>query len=258
MSTGSARNRRQQAEPHENHERWLVSYADLITLMFALFVVLFATSHADQAKTRAVSAAVESALRDEKLAAKLKGVLSPRTAGADGQGLLERQPKGKLAELTPSFKQLAKDLEEDIKAGRIQLNMEARGLVISLKEGAFFNSGDDMVLKERYATVGKVARIVQSVPNPVRLEGHTDSQPVHNSRFRSNWELSAARSIAVLHILRDNFSIPEKRMAIVGYSDTLAMDSNDTAEGRARNRRVDLTILNQAGLVSESTAQPAR
>jgi chemotaxis protein MotB len=90
------------------------------------------------------------------------------------------------------------------------------------------------------------------VPNPVRLEGHTDSRPVHNGRFRSNWQLSAARSIAVLEILRDQFLIPERQMAIVGYSDTLATDSNETEEGRANNRRVDMTILNEAASVGES------
>lgn len=249
-------------EPAQNHERWLVSYADFITLMFAFFVVLFATSQSDRAKTKAVAEAIEKALRDEKFGAKLKFVLGGSTdlrnptGNADIAGLRDRKPKteptARLAELTPSFKQLTSDLEEDIKAGRIQINMEPRGLVISLREGAFFNSGDDAVLKERYTSIGKLAKVVSTVPNPVRLEGHTDSRPVHNGRFRSNWELSAARSIAVLQILRDRFSIPEARMAIVGYSDTLATDSNDTEEGRARNRRVDLTILNDAANIGES------
>jgi chemotaxis protein MotB len=259
----SRQHRRRSEEPAANHERWLVSYADFITLMFAFFVVMFATSQADKVKTKAVAQAVENALRDEKFGAKLKFVLggsvrqSNPTGNADVKGLRDRKPKAtpsneRLAELTPSFKQLTRELQEDIKAGRIQINMEPRGLVISLKEGAFFNSGDDAVLQKRYASIGKLARVVKALPNPVRLEGHTDSRPVHNGRFRSNWELSAARSIAVLGILRDNFHIPERQMAIVGYSDTIAMDSNETEEGRARNRRVDLTILNDAATLGES------
>ena len=247
-----------------SHERWLVSYADFITLMFAFFVVMFATSQADKVKTKAVANAVENALRNEQFAAKLKVVLGGSLGEANPQGnadvigLRDKTPKEsheKLAELTPSFKQLTRELEEDIKAGRIQINMEPRGLVISMKEGAFFDSGDDAVLRERYASIGKLAQVVRAVPNPVRLEGHTDSRPVHNGRFQSNWSLSAARSIAVLEILRDKFRIPERRMAIVGYSDTLAMDSNDTEEGRARNRRVDLTILNDAAALGESTGK---
>ena len=260
--------RRRTEEPHENHDRWLVSYADFITLMFAFFVVLFASSQSDRAKTKAVSDAVQNALRDEKFGAKLKFVLGGSvnqtnpTGNADVAGLRDRKPKPatneKLAELTPSFKELTRELRDDIKAGRIQINMEPRGLVISLKEGAFFDSGDDAVLKERYTSIGKLAKVVKSVPNPVRLEGHTDSRPVHNGRFQSNWQLSAARSIAVLEILRDQFSIPERQMAIVGYSDTLATDSNDTEEGRARNRRVDLTILNDAASVGEAGSKGHR
>jgi chemotaxis protein MotB len=257
--------RRRNDDPPGNHERWLVSYADFITLMFAFFVVMFATSQSDRAKTKAVSDAVENALRDEKFGAKLKFVLggsldkSNPTGNADVTGLRDRKPKpatsDKLAELTPSFKQLTAELQEDLKAGRIQISMEPRGLVISLKEGAFFNSGDDVVLRERFSSLGKLAKVVGSVPNPVRLEGHTDSQPVHNGRFRSNWQLSAARSIAVLEILRDKFAISERRMAIVGYSDTVAMDSNETEAGRARNRRVDITILNEAANLKESGSQ---
>jgi chemotaxis protein MotB len=252
-------------EPHGNHERWLVSYADFITLMFAFFVVMFATSQSDKVKTKAVAEAVENALRDEKFGARLKFVLggsldkSNPTGNADIKGLRGQKqtkgPAGKLAELTPSFKQLTRDLEEDIKAGRIQINMEPRGLVISLKEGAFFDSGDDAVLKARYVSIGKLAGVVRTLANPVRLEGHTDSRPVHNDRFQSNWQLSAARSIAVLEILRDQFHIPERQMAIVGYSDTLATGSNDTEEGRARNRRVDLTILNDAASLGESSTR---
>jgi chemotaxis protein MotB len=258
----SRRGRHSSEEPEANHERWLVSYADFITLMFAFFVVMFASSQSDRVKTKAVSEAVESALRDEKFGAKLKFVLggslskSNPTGNADLNGLRDRKPKTptqeRLAELAPSFQQLTRDLEEDIKAGRIQINMEPRGLVISLKEGAFFDSGDDAVLKQRHVSLGKLAKVVKALPNPVRLEGHTDSRPVHNGRFRSNWQLSAARSIAVLEILRDEFSIPERQMAIVGYSDTVATDSNETEEGRARNRRVDLTILNQAASLGES------
>jgi chemotaxis protein MotB len=223
--------------------------------MFAFFVVMFASSQADKAKTKAVSSAVESALRDEQFASKVKEALSGSSGKQKSQGMslqkVKDDPK-KFADLTPSLQQLTLDLEEDIKAGRIQINMEQRGLVISLKEGAFFDSGDDRVLKERYASIQKLARVIKPLPNPVRLEGHTDSVPVHNSRFRSNWSLSAARSIAVLEILRDQFAVPEARMAVVGYADTLAMDNNNTEQGRARNRRVDLTILNDAATRSEA------
>ena len=258
--------RRKQEESHQNHDRWLVSYADFITLMFAFFVVMFATSQADRAKTKAVSSAVEMALADEHFATKLKHVLGSRKASekvskAEAIGLLaentrhEQQPGEKLPELAPSLKKLTAELESDIKAGRIQISLEPRGLVISLKEGAFFEPGDDTVHQERYGSIAKLANVLKPLPNPVRLEGHTDSLPIRNSRFRSNWELSAARSIAVLQILRDQFAVPQSRMAIVGYADNVALDTNETDAGRARNRRVDLTILNEAA--SSREAKPA-
>jgi chemotaxis protein MotB len=240
------RSRRKHEETQENHERWLVSYADFITLMFAFFVVMFATSQADQAKTKAVSDAVSKALQDDKFSSQVRNVLGgDRTAHVKSSvDLTSKSVEPKLPELTPSLKQLTSALQEDIKAGRIQIDLLPRGLVISLKEGAFFGPGDAEINKERFASIGKLARIIQRLPNPLRLEGHTDSNPIRNSRYRSNWELSAARSIAVLSLLRDHYGLPQSRMAIVGYADTISMDSNQTEVGRARNRRVDITVLN--------------
>jgi chemotaxis protein MotB len=91
------------------------------------------------------------------------------------------------------------------------------------------------------------------LPNPVRLEGHTDSIPIHTARFHSNWELSAARSIGMMELLGDRFEIPRQRMAIAGYADTAPLESNDTLEGRAHNRRVDVVILNQRVTYAEPT-----
>ena len=249
------RQRRKVEEAHENHERWLVSYADFITLMFAFFVVMFATSQADKAKTKAVSDAVSKALKDDKFSTQVRNVISgdkkARTE-SPAPSMLKKTPEQKYPELTPSLQQLTSELKEDIKAGRIQVDLLPRGLVISLKEGAFFGAGDAEINTERYVSIGKLVRVIQRLPNPVRLEGHTDSSPISNSRFRSNWELSAARSIAVLEVLRDRYGLPQSRMAIVGYADTVATDSNQTEAGRARNRRVDITILNDESSSLES------
>jgi chemotaxis protein MotB len=248
--------RKKPHEAHANHERWLVSYADFITLMFAFFVVMFATSQADQAKTSAVSQAVEAALYDEQFASKVKAALGQpqkMKSTVNSMSLKEgTKAPGKMAELTPSMKKLTEDLADDIRTGRVELNLEPRGLVISLKEGAFFAPGEDTLAPERYQTLAKLADVLKPLANPVRLEGHTDSQPIHNSRFRSNWDLSAFRSIAVLVMLRDRFGVAEQRMAIVGYADTIAMDTNDTEQGRERNRRVDITILSEAAASQEA------
>ena len=122
-----------------------------------------------------------------------------------------------------------------------------------MREKAFFASGDDAIAPDSLPILAKIAAVVQSLPNPVRLEGHTDARPIHTSRFHSNWELSAARSIAMLELLRDRFQIPPSRMAVAGYAENSPADTNDTEEGRAHNRRVDLVLLSAGALTSEPT-----
>ena len=111
-------------------------------------------------------------------------------------------------DLAKSLDTLQKGLESELKNGKLQLRLEPRGLIISMREATFFASGDDAVAAASLPILAKIAAVVQALPNPVRLEGHTDSRPIHTSRFRSNWELSSARSIAMLELLRDRFQIP--------------------------------------------------
>jgi chemotaxis protein MotB len=158
-----------------------------------------------------------------------------------------------LAELLPSLQYLDKELQAEIKDGKIEIHLEPRGLVLSLRQATFFPSGEDSIDPETYPIVEKIARIIRQLPNPVRLEGHTDSIPIHTARFHSNWELSAARSIGMMELLGDRFEIPRQRMAIAGYADTAPLESNDTLEGRAHNRRVDVVILNQRVTYAEPT-----
>jgi chemotaxis protein MotB len=102
--------------------------------------------------------------------------------------------------------------------------------------------------------MAKIANALRDLPNPVRLEGHTDSIPIHNEHFRSNWELSAARAIAMLELFCGQYGLPRNRFAIAGYADTVPVDSNETPTGRTHNRRVDVVILNQTVVVSTEPA----
>jgi len=249
---------------HENHERWLVSYADFITLLFAFFVVMFASSQTDKAKARAISEAFEKAMAEGKTAgmppqvAKIlggtvddKGQGNAQMHGPGGAQKAAKEAKDDedVVELTPSMKALTNELKQEIADGKVEISMERRGLVVSLKEATFFRPGNDAIEKDSYATLGKVADLLNAVGNPLQIEGHTDSQPIHNSRFRSNWELSAARSIAMMELLSTRFKVDVKRMAIAGYADNSPQAPNDTVEGRAKNRRVDIVILNRSVLM---------
>lgn len=256
--------RKKKQAAHENTERWLISYADFITLMFAFFVVMFASSQTDKGKAKQVADSVKKALEGGQFSA-IAAVILGGTVDDKGQGnaMLKgpggAQPDAKykeaqeqaLAELLPSLQFLTKELKEEIAGGKLQLKLQGRGLVVSLLEAAFFPSGEDSIDPKTYPIIEKIAGAVRSLPNPVRLEGHTDSVPIHNARFRSNWELSAARAVAMLNLLSERFEIPQKRLAIAGYADTAPADTNETAEGRARNRRVDLVILNRIGVDAE-------
>jgi chemotaxis protein MotB len=252
---------------HENHERWLVSYADFITLLFAFFVVMFASTQADKQKVRAVSESVREALEHGEFSHAISTVLGrgkhenskpPLNAERVDQSD-NRPPPGpkppeappRPADLKKSLETLQDGLDREVKTGKVVLRLEARGLVISLREAAFFGSGDDAVNPASFATILKIAEVVRELPNAVRVEGYTDSVPIHNSRFRSNWELSAARAIAMMEVLAARYDVPRSRMAIAGYAENAPADSNETVEGRAHNRRVDLVLLTQEGLRSE-------
>jgi len=252
--------RKKKPPAHENHERWLVSYADFITLLFAFFVVMFASSQADKGRAKAVSEAVTKALEDGKMpivAAILGGTVDDRGKGNEElkgpvtkkRDTTPEDPKKKPpSDLLPSLKVLTLDLQDEIRKGKLELKLEPRGLVISLKEAAFFASGDDAIQKSSYPIIAKLSAVISKLNNPLRLEGHTDSVPINTPRFHSNWELSAARSIAMLELLNGKFAIDRERMAIVGYADTSPIDTNDTDEGRARNRRVDIVVISPAAM----------
>jgi len=252
-------NRRRHGDAPENHERWLVSYADFITLLFAFFVVMFASSQTDKAKAKQISEAVSSALENgtsmgvPPAVAKIlggtvddKGQGNAQMKGPGGaQRAAKEAPPEDVVELGPSMKILSAELESEIKSGKVEINLEPRGLVVSLKQTAFFPSGADVIDPSTYPIMGKLVDALKGISNPLRIEGHTDSMPIHSSRFRSNWELSAARSIAMMELLSKRFGVDEKRLAIVGFADTAPEAPNDTPEGRAKNRRVDIVILNQ-------------
>lgn len=254
--------RKQQTGPSQ--ERWLVSYADFITLLFAFFVVMFATAQTDNSKTKAVSESVKRALEGESLKGaislllggkgELKGLGNAQRPGPSG-GKAEFSDSSELtlAELLPI---LSNELAQEVQSGRLALRMTSRGLTISFTQTALFPSGEDEIAADFYPTIQKIADAMNKVRNPARAEGHTDSVPIHNSRFRSNWELSAARSIALVELFT-KFGVARERLSIAGYADTAPIDNNDTEEGRQKNRRVDVVILNANGAKGEPERPPS-
>ena len=263
--------RRKKAPPAENHERWLVSYADFITLLFAFFVVMFASSQTDKSHAKAISESIERALQNNSVPPKLLMMLGGNldktgrgarktTSPVDARAVTApspTQPADKQLDLVQSLQVLQSELAGDIDKGSVHVSLESRGLVIGLQAAAFFPSGGDSIDPSSLQTIGKVASVLNHVPNPLRLEGNTDSVPISTPRFRNNWELSSARAIAMLRLLSERFAVDPHRMAVVGYADTSAVDSNETEEGRGRNRRVDIVIVSDYGMRNEPKSAPA-
>jgi chemotaxis protein MotB len=235
----SRRQKRGHSAP--SHDRWLVSYADFITLLFALFVVLFSASNADKEKVRQFAQAVENAIEHSGVG---RVVQTPRQ-------VTSREPT-----LDTAYAALVESLQPEVRSNQVRVALDARGLIITLNQTAFFNSGSADFDPSMYPTLGKIAAAIAQVDNPVRLEGHTDSRPIHNERFQNNWELSSARSIAVLELLETRFGIGSHRLAVAGYADTAPVSSNDTDDGRARNRRVDIVVLSRESMRKEPGGRP--
>jgi len=269
---------KKRAPEPENHERWLVSYADFITLLFAFFVVMFASSQTDKSRAKQVSQAVEKALDEghsigvpAAVAKILGGTVDEKGQGnammkgpGGAQHALKDSPPERVIELMPSLERLNHELATEIEEGKLEVRMEPRGLVISLRQSAFFSSGTDALDQANVPTMKKLAELIAALPNSIQIEGHTDSIPIHNVRFKSNWELSCARAIAVLESFCGTFQLSRTRFSVVGRADTLPIDSNETPQGRARNRRVDVVILNSlkierlSDVKAAASAIPAR
>ena len=254
--------RKKKAPAAENHERWLISYADFITLLFAFFVVMFASSQTDKAKAQQMSDSITGALGKDKISSAIAEILGGApglkekgNAQMRGPGGAQQTEPPKPAGLAPSMKVLQTQLKQEIDSGMLNVSMEARGLVVSLRQAAFFPPGQDTIDSGTYETIAKLAAVILALPNKVRLEGHTDAVPIHNARYRSNWELSSARGVTMLDLLTTRYQIPEQRLSVGGYAETIPIASNDTAEGRARNRRVDIVILNEDGLKGEPVSR---
>ncbi|MGH9902381.1 MAG: OmpA/MotB family protein [Pyrinomonadaceae bacterium] len=223
-----ARRRRAGDGGHEHRDRWLVPYADLVTLLFALFVLLYAG--ADRDRARAVAAAMAAQFGEIKRA-------TPQSPG--GRGVLPEHDsldgaRREVARVFASNKTLS---------ARARVSETERGIVISLAEAGFFAPAEAGVRADALALIDELAGALQREPGaPVRVEGHTDSSPIATAVYPSNWELSAARASAVLARLAAR-GVNPSRLSVAGYGGERPIADNATPEGRALNRRVDVVVL---------------
>lgn len=274
--------RKKKAPEHANHERWLVSYADFITLLFAFFTTMYAISTVDAQKLGRMVISMRASFASPVFTPGSDTVSLTKGEGAGAalsRDLIEHidTPKEKvlkentvanLKDLHTNFvpnalpkgevialRQLKETVESLVKkrgiASRVRTRLETRGLVISL-DGTFFDSGSDQLKSDGRELLNALAEDLLTMNNMVRIEGHTDSVPIQTPRFPSNWELSTARATSIVAYLVRQFGFTPDRLSGAGYAEFCPIADNDTADGRARNRRVDIVVLNSNYLRGES------
>jgi chemotaxis protein MotB len=256
--------RRKRSPVHTSHDRWLVSYADFITLLFAFFVVLYASAQVDQRKVGKLALAIQVAFQE-------MGVFPASTTQipldvndpmpfSTVQAIQNVERTAELGSIASSptdslsgsseetdFSTLRSELEQalhgEIAQHQVSLHREPDGLVVSLREFGFFDSGSAAIKPASLPALDRIASILAIRTCRLRIEGHTDNIPIHTAQMASNWELSTARATELVRVLIVGHRFAPERLSAAGYAEYHPVASNLTAQGRAQNRRVDIVIL---------------
>lgn len=227
---------------HEEHadETWLLPYSDLLTLLLALFIVMFAMSNLDKEKFKKISEQFNlifsggSGVMNEGGAAAIS--LQSGGSGLSNQSIEESQ-------MLKIKESIEREIRENGYQDKIRVNLNNEGLEISIQELVLFNSGEAEVLNSVTPLLLQVAKILNALDNHIKVAGHTDNVPIRNGKFRSNWDLSAMRAINVTTFLVEQGGLRPERFSVQGYSQYVPRFDNSTAEGRAKNRRVEIFLV---------------
>jgi chemotaxis protein MotB len=244
--------RRRREEEHENHERWLVSYADFITLLFAFFVVMYAISSVNEGKYKVLSNALQNAFTNTTAVAGGQPI-----AVIQGAPPVQAKPTLKVDKLPEQVKEEKKAVERQqmknvasdimnalqplIAQGKVKLLETSRGVTIEINDSILFPGGQARLQPVSIGAMAAIAEVLAGTDFPITIEGHTDNVPISTPQFPSNWELSAMRATTVLRLFNDN-GVGAERLTAIGYGDTRPVETNTTPEGRARNRRVSILV----------------
>ena len=257
--------RRRNIDEALNNDRWLVSYSDFMTLLFAFFVVLFAATYRDNQAIRKLARAIHNGFQtmgafsaDESGSG---GAYATQTPNADDNTSRVQNDKtainpasaGSVRDMLQLRRQLEAVMGHELQNHEVVLQATPEGFVISLKELGFFDSGQAELLPGAAEKIEKIAKVLSQPGLEIRVEGHSDNQPIHNAQFRSNWELSTARAMTVLQLLVNDAGFDPGKLSASGYGEYRPVAANTTPEGRRMNRRVDLVVVQ-----SRLPASPSR
>jgi len=228
--------RKKKGAAKENSERWLLTYADLITLLMVFFVLLFAMSHTDVQKFKALAQSLHNALNPNVLSGSQAVQLS--TDGGSSSSLVEEQDFQRL-------QQVLKQLQNSTGISSVQLSSQITndGIAVTVSGALLFYNGTDQIKPDGIQFLQKLGAYLATLTNNIRVEGHTDDVPLQSAQYPTNWELSAARAVAVVRYFTDDASLDPKRLSAVGYGQYQPIVPNDTREHREQNRRAVIVIL---------------
>jgi chemotaxis protein MotB len=254
---------RRRRSAHASHERWLVSYADFITLLFAFFVVLYSSSQVDKRKVGKLALAIQVAfqqlgvfpvasagipvdLREPVSFNAVQAIESAERTAALGRVLPTAKPSlgvSEAGDLSSLRQELEDALAAEIQRNEIAVTVGPDGLVVSLREIGFFDSGSAQIRASSLSAFSRIAWLLADRKYRVRIEGHTDNRPIHNAQFSDNWELSTARATELVRLLIVKYGFTPERLSAAGYAEYHPVADNASPEGRAQNRRVDIVVL---------------
>ena len=256
--------RRQHEEEHENHERWLVSYADFITLLFAFFVVMYAISSVNEGKYRVLSDSLVQAFRSTTNTEGATIIAPPRESGSTQPVVVAKPPANPEEEARKErHRQRMRSMAEDIRrvlaplvsGGQVRVSEGVRGISVEINASVLFRPAEALLGPDAVRALRAVAEVVAAGEFPIVIEGHTDNLPISTLLFPSNWELSAVRASSVVRLFVDS-GVSPVRLTAAGYGDQRPVADNGNADGRARNRRVTILIESQVPDVPATASGP--
>jgi chemotaxis protein MotB len=234
-------------EEHENHERWLVSYADFITLLFAFFTILYATSQKDISKAQEFQKSIQKAFRSFVDFGGVQGkFVDNQSATQIIPPPIDVVPLEGGPQETQDFieREIEKALgESDEKIYISDIRSDSEGVHVSLASSTFFDPGETLIKEQALPALEKICKVIVTLNRRLIIEGHTDNVPIHTQRFPSNWELSATRASTIVRYMIARHKFDASKLAAVGYADQRPLTANDTPEHRSKNRRIDILIV---------------
>ena len=230
-------------EEHENHERWLVSYADFITLLFAFFVVMYSVSSVNEGKYRTVSDSIKAALNPVN---SIPSSRLPFSIGDIKPKMIPPEPEPVNDPVIRRMREIVSRINPLLKGEIADVKIVETGhgsIMISLPESILFQSGEARVRSEALPFLKALSEVLLEMGRHIRILGHTDNVPIRTAQFPSNWELSAVRAVMVVRIFSELYEVPITHLSATGFADSKPVATNDTPEGRTKNRRVEIIIL---------------